>query len=117
MRTLNDYFLTGKITTISTAGSSFVTAPDSGKIIKIYTTIKNAISSADAGLSFEIGGVAVGGGGITVTQSGSAAGDVDSATPSSANYVEEGQTIEMITDGASSTACECEVTFVIRRTG
>ena len=47
MRTLNDYFLTGKITTISTAGSSFVTAPDSGKIIKIYTTIKNAISSAD----------------------------------------------------------------------
>ena len=82
MRTLNDYFLTGKITTISTAGSSFVTAPDSGKIIKIYTTIKNAISSADAGLSFEIGGVAVGGGGITVTQSGSAAGDVDSATPS-----------------------------------
>ena len=44
MRTLNDYFLTGKITTISTAGSSFVTAPDSGQIIKIYTTIKNAIT-------------------------------------------------------------------------
>ena len=35
MRTLNDYFLTGKITTISTAGSSFVTAPDSGKIINL----------------------------------------------------------------------------------
>ena len=117
MRTLNDYFLTSKMTTISTAGSYFVTAPDSGNIIKIYTTIKNAITTADAGLSFEIGGVAVGGGGITVTQSGSAAGDVDSATPSSANYVEEGQTIEMITDGASATACECEVTFVIRRTG
>ena len=117
MRTLNDYFLTGKITTISTAGSSFVTAPDSGKIIKIYTTIKNAITTADAGLSFEIGGVAVGVGGIPVTQSGQAEGDVDSATPSSANYVAEGQTIEMITDGASATACECEVTFVIRRTG
>ena len=72
MRTLNDYFLTGKITTISTAGSSFVTAPDSGKIIKIYTTIKNAISSADAGLSFEIGGVAVGGGGITLSSAASA---------------------------------------------
>ena len=117
MRTLNDYFLTGKITTISTAGSSFVTAPDSGKIIKIYTTIKNAISSADAALSFEIGGVAVGGGGITITQSGPAAGDVDSSTPSSANFITEGQPIEMITDGGSSTACECEVTFVIRRMG
>jgi hypothetical protein len=117
MRTLNDYFLTGKITTISTAGSSFVTAPDSGKIIKIYTSIKNAISSANAGLSFEIGGTAVGDGGITIAYSGSAAGDVDSATPSSANYITEGQPIEMITDGASSTACECEVTFVIRRIG
>jgi len=55
------------------------------------------------------------GGGITVTQSGSAAGDVDSATPSGANYVAEGQAIEMITDGGSSTACECIITFVIRR--
>ena len=117
MRTLNDYFIVGKIHNISTAGSSFVVAPDSGKIIKIYTTIKNAITSANAGLSFELAGTAVTDGGITIAYSGSAAGDVDSATPSSANYVEEGQTIEMITDGASSTACECEVTFVIRRTG
>ena len=59
MRTLNDYFLTGKMTTISTAGSYFVTAPDGGQIIKIYTSIKNAITSADAGLSFEIAGTAV----------------------------------------------------------
>ena len=115
MRTLNDYFLTGKITTISTAGSSFVTAPDSGKIIKIYTTIKNAISSADAALSFEIGGVAVGGGGITVTQSGSAAGDIDTAEPTAANEVSEDGSIEMITDGASSNTIKLVVTFVIRR--
>ena len=115
MRTLNDYFLTGKITAISTAGSTFVTAPDEGRIIKIYSSIKNAITSADAALSFELAGTAVTGGGITVTQSGSAAGDVDSATPSGANYVAEGQAIEMITDGGSSTACECIITFVIRR--
>ena len=115
MRTLNDYFIVGKIHNISTAGSSFVVAPDGGKIIKIYTTIKNAISSANAGLSFEIGGVAVTNGGITIAHSGSSAGDVDSATPSGANDIAEGQAIEMITDGASSTSCECEITFVIRR--
>ena len=115
MRTLNDYFIVGKIHNISTAGSSFVVAPDSGKIIKIYTTIKNSISSANAGLSFEIGGTAVTDGGITIAHSGSAAGTVDSSTPSGANYVAEGQAIEMITDGASSTSCECEITFVIRR--
>ena len=89
--------------------------PDGGTIIKIFTSIKNAISSANAALTFEIGGVAVTGGGITVTQSGSAAGDVDTAEPTALNTVSEGGTIEMITDGGSSTACECVVTFVIRR--
>ena len=115
MRTLNDYFLTSKITDISTAGSTFVPVPDDGRIIKIFTSIKNAITTADAELSFEIGGTAVTGGGITVTQSGSAAGDVDTAEPTAENSVNEGQAIEMITDGGSSTACECVVTFVIRR--
>ena len=115
MRTLNDYFLTAKITDISTAGSTFVAIPDGGKIVKIFTSIKNAITTADAALTFEIGGTAVTGGAITVTQSGSAAGDVDTATPTAANRVEEGEAIEMITDGGSSTACECVVTFVIRR--
>jgi hypothetical protein len=115
MRTLNDYFLTAKITNISTAGSTFVAVPDGGKIVKILTSIKNAITTADAALSFEIGGTAVTGGGITITQSGSAAGDVDTAEPTAANRVEEGEAIEIITDGGSSTACECIVTFVIRR--
>ena len=115
MRTLNDYFLTSKITNISSAGSTFVPVPDGGRIIKIFTSIKNAITTANAALSFEIGGTAVTGGGITVTQSGSAAGDVDTAEPTAANTVNEGDAIEMITDGGSSTTCECQVTFVIRR--
>ena len=115
MRTLNDYFLTAKITDISTAGSTFVAVPDGGKIVKILTSIKNAITTADAALTFEIGGTAVTGGAITVTQSGSAAGDVDSSTPSAANRVEEDGTIEMITDGGSTGTQKLLVTFVIRR--
>ena len=115
MRTLNDYFLTSKITTISTAGSTFVPVPDGGTIIKIFTAIKNAISTANAALTFEIGGVAVTGGAITVTQSGSAAGDVDTAEPTAANDVSEDGSIEMITDGASSNTIKLNVTFVIRR--
>ena len=115
MRTLNDYFLTSKITNISASGSTFVPVPDGGRVIKIITSIKNAISSANAALSWEIGGTAITGGGITITQSGSAAGDVDTAEPTAANDVLEDGTIEMISDGGSSTACECVVTFVIRR--
>jgi hypothetical protein len=115
MRTLNDYFLTAKVTDISTAGSTFVAVPDVGNIVKIYTSIKNAITTANAAITFEIGGTAVTNGAITVTQAGSAAGDVDSSTPSAANRVEEGGSIEIISDGASATACEMIVTFVIRR--
>ena len=115
MRTLNDYFIYGEIADISTASSTFVAVPDGGKIIKIITSLQGAISGANAAISFEIGGTAVTGGGITVAHSGSAAGDVDSAEPTAANQVEEGGTIEMITDGGSTGANKLNVTFVIRR--
>ena len=115
MRTLNDYFLTSTIADISTASSTFVPVPDGGKVIKILTALQGAIGTANGGITFEIGGTAITGGGITVTQSGSAAGDVDTSEPTAANRVEEDGSIEMITDGGSSTACECVVTFIIRR--
>ena len=115
MRTLNDYFLTAEIEDVSTASSTFVAVPDGGKIIKIITALQGAISGADAGLSFEIGGTAVTGGGITVAHSGSAAGTVDSSVPTALNRVEEDGTIEILTDGASTGAKKCLVTFVIRR--
>ena len=115
MRTLNDYFLTSTIADISTASSTFVPVPDGGKVIKIFTALQGAIGTANGGITFEIVGTAITGGGITVTQSGSAAGDIDTATPTAANRVEEGGSIEMITDGSSSNTIKLVVTFVIRR--
>ena len=115
MRTLNDYFLTSTIADISTASSTFVPVPDGGKVIKIITALQGAIGTANAAITFEIGGTAITGGAITVTQSGSAAGDVDTATPTAANEVAEDGSIEMITDGASSNTIKLNVTFVIRR--
>ena len=115
MRTLNDYFITATIADISTASSTFVAIPDGGKVIKILTALQGAIGTANGGITFEIGGTAITGGGITVTQSGSAAGDVDTATPTAANEVAEDGSIEMITDGASSNTIKLVVTFVIRR--
>ena len=115
MRTLNDYFLTSTIADISTASSTFVPVPDGGKVIKIITALQGAIGTANGAITFEIGGVAITGGAITVTQSGSAAGDIDTAEPTAANEVAEGGSIEMITDGASSNTIKLVVTFVIRR--
>ena len=115
MRTLNDYFITSTIADVSTASSTFVPVPDGGRVVKIITALQGAIGTANAAITFEIGGTAITGGGITVTQSGSAAGDVDTAEPTAANEVAEDGTIEMITDGASSNTIKLVVTFVIRR--
>lgn len=115
MRTLNDYFLTVKMADVSTAGSVFVVAPDSGKIIKINSVLGGAIATANAAITTEINGVAVTGGAITIATASSAAGDVDSAEPTAANSVEEGGVIEIITDGASTNTIPVEFTIIIRR--
>ena len=112
---LNQYSVECVIPDISTAGSFFVTAPHAGDIAIWYSTIDNAITVGDATLTLEIGGTLVTGSSITVAQSGSAAGDVDSASPSAANTVTAGQAIEVITDGGSTTACRATVTIVITR--
>ena len=115
MRTLNDYFISGRVADISTAGSTFVAVPDGGRIIKIMTVLQGAISGGNAAITFEIGGTAVTNAGITVAHSGSATGTMDSSVPSALNRVEEDGSIEIITDGNSTGAKALDVTFVIRR--
>jgi hypothetical protein len=115
MRTLNDYFLTVKMDDVSTAGSVYVVAPDGGKIIKIQSVIDGTIATDDAAITTEINGTAVTGGAITIAYDGSAAGDVDSTEPTAANSVEEGDVIEIITDGASTNTVAATFTVIIRR--
>jgi hypothetical protein len=111
-----DVVLTAKITNISTSGSTFVACPVAGKIKTIYSAIKNAITAADAALTFELGGVAITDGAITVAFTDSAAGDVDSCTPTALNVITAGQAIECITDGGSTTACPTMLTIVVSPT-
>jgi hypothetical protein len=115
MRTLNDYFLTVKMDDVSTAGSVYIVAPDGGKIIKIQSVIDGTIATDDAAITTEINGTAVTGGAITIGYDSSAAGDVDSAEPTAANSVEEGDVIEIITDGASTNTVAATFTVIIRR--
>ena len=99
---------------LSTATSHFIVSPIAGTITKIYSVIDRSLAGSDTVLSFEIGGVAVTGGDITITQSGSAAGDVDSSTPSAANVVAAGQAIEVISDGGTSTGtAHAEITILM----
>ena len=96
---------------ISTARSAWLVVPFAGDIQKIWSVIDGAITGADCVFTFEIGGTLVTNGTITIANSGSAAGDVDSATPSAANTLTAGQPIEIISDGGSTGAKNATLTF------
>ena len=105
------------IADVSTAGQIYVPVPDefAGEVVEIRSALNGAIGTADVDLTAKIAGVAMTNGVITITQSGSAAGDVDVARPTSANGVAAGQAIEIETDGASTNTIEVFGTIVIKR--
>ncbi len=114
-RPLHEIVVQAYLADISTAGSAFVAAPDKGKVVRIQTIIDGALATADAALTFEINGTAITGSAITVTQSGSAAGDVDSSVPTALSSVEIDDQIEVITDGASTNTVPVMVNFTVRQ--
>jgi hypothetical protein len=57
--------------------------------------IDGVVSTADITITASIGGVGVTNGVVTIATAGSAAGDVDSATPTAANTVTAGQAIKL----------------------
>lgn len=95
-------YLTVDMTDISTASSVWVVAPVACSFTGLQSVINGAITGADAAITTEIGGTAVTGGSLTIANSGSAAGDVDSATPTALNTLTAGQALEIITDGGST---------------
>ena len=103
-----------KMEDISTAQSVFVVAPFAAEIETIYSVIDGAITGADCGITAEIGGVAVTDSAITIANASSAAGDVDSCTPSAAKTVAAGDNIEIISDGLSTNAVDAVFTIVLR---
>ena len=104
-------FVTVQIEDISTAGQKFVVPGFNGRIRKIHSVINGAIATADAVLTAKIGGTAVTGGAITVANASSAAGDVDSATPTALNSFTDTQAIEIETNGASLNTVEVVITL------
>jgi hypothetical protein len=113
---LTHRFVTVEIPDVSTAGQRYVVPGFRGKIKNAYSALNGAIATADATLTLKIGGTAVTGGTITIANSGSAAGDVDSCTPSAANLFQATDAIEVETDGASTNAVAAVVTLELEGT-
>lgn len=80
----------------------YLVAPFAGSITAIYTVIDDVVSTADITVTAKIGATGMTGGVVTITASGSAAGDVDSATPSAANVVTTGEAINFVVAGGGS---------------
>lgn len=110
--TLNAY-----MADVSAPSSVWIPIPTGfdGKVTEIRTCLGGAITGANSVVTAKVAGTAMTNGTITVAYSGSAAGDVGTCYPSSANAVAAGSAIEIATDGASSTTQPLYITVVITR--
>ena len=90
-------------------------APFRGKITEVGTMIGSAVTTADATVTTTIAGTAITGGSFVITQSSSAAGDLDSANPTAANICQEGNLIRFAFTGSGTAGGHVYCYAVIRR--
>ena len=108
------YVLTHEITDFKTPHSHYHVVPIGGTIVKIYSIIDQAFTGSDEIITFKRNGSAIVGATITIEQASSAAGTIDSSIPSSNNVVSEGDIIELIGNGGSTSASSGKILFVIQ---
>jgi hypothetical protein len=102
------------MTDVSDPGSIYAACPVRGTLVRGYSCLGGAISGADCTWSVEVNGVAVTGT-ATIANASSAAGDVDSVEFSGAAVsVNQGDTLEIISAGESSTTATGHFSLVIR---
>jgi hypothetical protein len=92
-----------------------VVSPVAGDIAKIYSILEgHALATGNATITASINGTPVTTGAITITQAGSAEGDIDNVTPSAAKTVAAGDAIELTVGGTNdNTAAFADVTIYI----
>ena len=111
----NRTFVPLRIATLVGTGVYRVQSPVAGKVVQIWSITEGVLTTGDATLTGKIGGVAITGGVVTITQSGSAAGDKDYANPSAANDVVVGDELSLTVGGTNATATVANCWFEIER--
>jgi len=105
--------LTIEVTTLVGTGVYRIVSPVAGTITKIKSVIDGVLTTGDATLTGKIGATPITDGAITITQAGSAAGDVDYCAPSAARTVAENNVISVTVGGSNATASGAKVTILI----
>lgn len=108
------YTLSGFFADVSSASSVYVPIPYAGTVKRITTVLQGAISTADDVITvYNAAGSSMGT--ITISNSGSAAGDVDVLNPSSNNTVTANSYIRLTSNGGSNSAQVLNFTVVVER--
>lgn len=95
----------------------YLVSPHAGTISKIYTVIDGVVSTADITVTGRIGSTAITNGAVTIATASSAAGDVDSATPTAANTITAGAALNfVVAGGGAGGSPRIHVVVVIDRT-
>jgi len=114
-QTLVGETLTGYLEDVSSVETVHVPIPFAGTISKIVTVLEASIGSADSTVTVKnSAGSSMGT--LTITQSGSAAGDVDTLSPSTNNTVTADSFITVESDGASTNTAKLRFVVVLDRT-
>lgn len=82
-------------------------------ITSIDSRLTAALAVGDATITAAIDGVAVTGGVVTITQIGSAPGDLDSATPTALNTITAGQVLTLTVGGTNTAAVFSDVSVAL----
>jgi len=112
--TLIELSLEGYLEDVSAVETVYVPVPFAGTVSKVLTVLEGSISSADSTVTVKnSAGSSMGA--ITITSSGSAAGDVDVLLPSSNNTVTSDSFITVESNGASTNTAKLRFVVVLDR--
>lgn len=101
------------------SSADFILVPMTNACIltKVTTILHTAITGSDSILTFTNSNGPTTIGAITITQSGSAEGDIDTLTPATNNSFSSGRYLKIATDGGSSTASKLTILLDFTQTG
>ncbi len=99
---INEQVLTVTIADGSADATYYLVCPHAGAITKIWTVTNGAVGTADITITPNIAATPLTDGLVTIATAGSAAGDIDSSTPSAANVVTAGQAINLVVAGGGA---------------
>lgn len=108
-------YLTLRFDTFDTITDVYMPVNFAGTIGNIRSCINAAFTGADTTLTCKIGGVAITDGTLVITQSGSAAGDVDTNDATANRTLVVGDYIQVTSDVLASSGVDATLIFEITR--